>query len=117
MKGAGGSLLSHSGNGNAHLFAILCYCSPSCVEAIGMKQAQDVIRDNHVQTYWDNNVYQNVGSFELGNATFQIWLEDNQSIAEKVKLIPKYGLAGVASWKLGFEDSSIWATITENLQG
>ena len=86
-------------------------------EAIGMKQAQDVIRDNHVQTYWDNNVYQNVGSFELGNATFQIWLEDNQSIAEKVKLIPKYGLAGVASWKLGFEDSSIWATITENLQG
>ena len=86
-------------------------------EAIGMKQAQDVIRDNKVETYWDVNVCQNVGSFEIGDSTFQIWLEDNQSIAEKVKLVPKYGLGGVAAWKLGFEDSSIWATISENLQG
>ena len=45
----------------------------------------------------------------------QIWLEDSKSIAEKVKLIKKYKLAGVAEWKLGFENSGIWSVITENL--
>jgi len=43
-------------------------------------------------------------------------MEDAQSIAEKVKLIQKYNLAGVAQWKLGFENSSIWQTISDNLQ-
>ena len=42
-------------------------------------------------------------------------LEDAQSVAEKVKLISKYELAGVAEWKLGFENSGIWSVITENL--
>ena len=54
--------------------------------------------------------------YEKDNSTYQIWLEDAQSIAEKVKLIPKYNLAGVAQWKLGFENSSIWQTISDNLQ-
>ena len=27
----------------------------------------------------------------------------------------KYNLAGVAAWKLGFENSSIWQVITDNL--
>ena len=31
------------------------------------------------------------------------------------KLISKYELAGVAEWKLGFENSGIWSVITENL--
>ena len=54
-------------------------------------------------------------TYEGDGATYQIWLEDSKSIAEKVKLIPKYKLAGVAEWKLGFENSGIWSVITENL--
>ncbi len=86
-------------------------------EAIGMQSAQEAIREKHMETYWDVNLCQNVGKYEEDGALYQIWVEDNQSIAEKVKLIPKYGLGGVAAWKLGFEDSSIWATILENLHG
>ena len=55
------------------------------------------------------------GTYEGEGATYQIWLEDSKSIAEKVKLIKKYKLAGVAEWKLGFENSGIWSVITENL--
>ena len=32
------------------------------------------------------------------------------------RIIQKYNLAGVAQWKLGFENSSIWQTISDNLQ-
>ena len=85
-------------------------------EAIGMDQAQQVISENNVQTVWDGSVGQNYGTYETQDSTYQIWLEDAQSIAEKVKLIPKYELAGVAQWKLGFENSSIWQVISDNLQ-
>ena len=85
-------------------------------EAIGMDEAQNVLSANAVESVWDGSVGQNYATFEQDNSTYQIWLEDAQSIAEKVKLIPKYNLAGVAQWKLGFENSSIWQTISDNLQ-
>ena len=84
-------------------------------EAIGMDQAQQVISENGAETYWDKATSQNYGTYEGDGATYQIWLEDAQSVAEKVKLISKYELAGVAEWKLGFENSGIWSVITENL--
>ena len=84
-------------------------------EAIGMDQARQAISDNGAETYWDKTTSQNYGTYEGDGATYQIWLEDSKSIAEKVKLIPKYKLAGVAEWKLGFENSGIWSVITENL--
>lgn len=84
-------------------------------EAIGMDQAQKVIADNGAETYWDKITSQNYGTYEGDGATYQIWLEDSKSIAEKVKLISKYKLAGVAEWKLGFENSGIWKTIAKNL--
>ncbi|MDC7290334.1 glycosyl hydrolase family 18 protein [Blautia schinkii] len=84
-------------------------------QAIGMDQAQEVITTYNVETYWDKNTGQNYGSYENEGASYQIWLEDAQSIAAKVKLVPTYGLAGVAAWKLGFENSGIWQVITDNL--
>lgn len=85
-------------------------------EAIGMDQAQNVLTENKVEVIWDGSVGQNKASFEKDGSSYDIWIEDAQSIAEKVKLIPKYGLAGVAQWKLGFENSSIWQVISDNLQ-
>lgn len=84
-------------------------------EAIGMDQAQQTIADNNVETYWDKNTSQNYGKYDIDNSTYQIWLEDAQSVAEKVKLVSKYDLAGVSAWKLGFENSGIWQVISDNL--
>ena len=86
-------------------------------EAIGMDTAQEVVNTNNAQVYWDSDVSQNYGSFEKEGCTYQIWIEDSQSIAAKVQLVPKYDLAGVAAWKLGFENSGIWQVITDNLSG
>ena len=85
-------------------------------EAIGMGQVQEVISNYKVETYWDKNTSQNYGTFENEGAEFQIWIEDAQSIAEKVKLSSKYNLAGVAAWKLGFESSDVWQAISDNLK-
>ena len=84
-------------------------------EAIGMEAAREVIEKYKVETYWDKTTSQNYGTYDKGNDTYQIWLEDADSIAERVKLVSKYNLAGVAAWKLGFETSDIWTVISENM--
>lgn len=84
-------------------------------EAIGMDQAQQTIADNNVETYWDKTTSQNYGKYDIDNSIYQIWIEDAQSVAEKVKLVSKYDLAGVSAWKLGFENSGIWKVISDNL--
>ena len=84
-------------------------------EAIGMDYAQNVIANNQAEIFWDGSVGQNYSTFESEGATYQIWLEDAASIKAKVTLVNTYGLAGVAAWSLGFENSSIWQTISETL--
>lgn len=84
-------------------------------EAIGMEQAREVLNTYKAETYWNTDVSQNYGSFESEGNEYQIWLEDAQSIAAKVQLVPKYNLAGVAAWKLGFESSDIWSVISDNI--
>ena len=40
-----------------------------------------------------------------------MWLEDEDALEDKLKLIKKYDLAGVSAWRLGFEDSNVWELI------
>lgn len=84
-------------------------------EAIGMDEAQNMLVENGVEAVWDGSVSQNYVIFEKEDSTYQIWLEDSQSIAEKVKIVSNYNLAGVAQWKLGFENNAIWQVISDNL--
>ena len=53
---------------------------------------------------------------ESGEARYSIWLEDERSIEEKMKLIQKYDLAGAAQWRLGFERALVWPIIDQYLQ-
>ena len=85
-------------------------------EAIGMDAAEEVISKYKVETYWDKDYSQNYGKFEKGNDLYQIWLEDAESIAAKMELIGKYKLAGVAEWKLGFEQADVWKVISDGLK-
>ena len=50
------------------------------------------------------------------NPTYKIWIEDANSIEKKVSLVNKYNLAGVGSWRLGFETQNIWDVISKELE-
>ena len=49
------------------------------------------------------------------NVLERIWAEDENALKEKVKLVNKYNLAGVASWRWGFETPESWQVINETL--
>lgn len=80
-------------------------------EALGMDGADERLANNGVEAAWDEETRQYYAEFEYEGSTYQIWLEEEQSIEEKMTLIREYGLAGVASWRLGYERSSIWDVI------
>ena len=58
-----------------------------------------------METYWDGEAGQNVAELQGDDALYQIWLEDDQSVEGKMKLIQSYDLAGVASWQLGYQNN------------
>lgn len=81
--------------------------------ALGMDEAQQVVQDAGAQTEWDDTTKQNYAQWETEDGTYKIWLEDTKSLEEKLKLIKSDNLAGVAEWKLGWENSDIWDMILQ----
>lgn len=85
-------------------------------EVMTMDQASQYVQENGIEVYWEKETAQNYGELLTDSGTQKIWMEDEQSIEEKMKLIEQYGLAGVASWKLGFERADVWSVISQYLQ-
>ena len=80
-------------------------------EALDMVTASSFISNNSVPVSWDEVTCQNYGEKEMNGTLYQVWLEDAQSIETKLTVMSKYNLAGVASWRLGHEDKSIWPVL------
>ena len=80
-------------------------------QAVGMDAAQQWINTHNVAVEWDEETCQNYGEYTDGTSIFQVWLEDEKSIEVKLNIMEKYGIGGVASWRLGFERPSVWDVI------
>ena len=83
-------------------------------EAYGMDAAQAVVNDNGAVASWNEETAQDYAEFTGADGSFfQIWLENEASLEEKLKLVQQYELGGAAAWKLGFERASVWAIMEE----
>lgn len=80
-------------------------------EIYSMANQEKLISANGLTPAWDETTGQNYAQYEKDGITYEIWLEDDASIEEKMKLVDEFEIAGVASWKLGLEKKSIWDTI------
>ncbi len=84
-------------------------------KAYGMSGAQALLQDNGIEPKWDDETGQYYGEYEKDGATYKIWLEEEDSIKTKLKLITQADMAGIACWKLGLEKESIWDVINKYL--
>lgn len=80
-------------------------------EAIGIKAAKEWVDENLVDLYWQQELGQYYGEVSGPSGVSYIWMEEEDSLSLKMELIKAYDLAGVACWKLGFEDSAVWEVI------
>lgn len=77
----------------------------------GMSAINDIIKNKSLTKTWLSDFGLNYCEYEDANSIYRMWVEDEQSIEEKMKLINENDLAGVASWKLGLEVPDIWNII------
>lgn len=85
-------------------------------EVLGMEGAKNYAKENQMTETWDASLGQNVATVETFDARYTIWMEDEQSMEEKLKVIQSADLAGVAEWKLGFECADVWSLISEYIE-
>ncbi len=85
-------------------------------EVLGMDGAKNYAKENQMTETWDASLGQNVATVETSDARYTIWMEDEQSMEEKLKVIQSADLAGVAEWKLGFECADVWSLISKYIE-
>ncbi len=83
--------------------------------AYGMADAKAAAENLKMELSWNQETSQNYGKVKNGDLTYQIWLEDEDSIRAKMEVIRELGLAGAAEWKLGQENNGVWSIIAEYL--
>lgn len=84
-------------------------------KSLSMDIANKFVLDNQIQKVWNQDIGQYYGEVNKGDIEYKIWLEDEISLGYKISLVHKYNLAGIASWRKGYESANIWESIDRSL--
>lgn len=84
-------------------------------KTVDMEEADQLLKTHHAQKTWKSDQGQNYAEYTSGGSTYKIWLEDADSLKEKLNVMKNNRLAGAAFWKLGYEEPSVWNTISSYL--
>ncbi|CUH91718.1 glycosyl hydrolase family 18 protein [Herbinix luporum] len=80
-------------------------------ESLAMASAAKLLEDKGVEPKWNDGYGSHYGEFKQDGAVYKIWLENEKSIEEKMKVIYEADVAGVGAWKLGLEEKKVWDII------
>ena len=81
-------------------------------EAVHMKTAKEYIANHNIDMQWDSASGQYYGEFTDADGTLnQLWMEEEESIGQKVETMSANGIGGVAEWSLGMETPGVWDII------
>lgn len=81
---------------------------------VNIKGLSDILPAN-ASREWNDTLKQYYTEYEKNGKKYQMWIEDEKSIKEKIGLVHIYDLAGVAFWEKDREPETIWSMIKEEL--
>ncbi len=81
---------------------------------VTVKAVDDTLPDD-VEKKWDDELKQNYVEYTQNGSTYKMWVEDKQSIEQKLNLINQYHLAGAAFWEKDMESEDIWDLVSDKL--
>ena len=85
-------------------------------KAVSMADALKLAEENLAKSEYDKKFGLTKYSWESDDKTIVFWMENAQSIRERVIMAKKYSLAGIASWRRGFETLDVWDAIYSEIQ-
>lgn len=78
---------------------------------ITLNNVKDYLQRINIVPEWDETVCQNYAEWQNGSATYQIWVEDEESIMVKLNVMNAKNIGGVAVWRLGYGTPEAWELI------
>lgn len=84
-------------------------------KAYFMDSAKNWLKERNITPVFDEKSGQYYAEYydQKEAITYKIWLEDETSMRARAELVNKYNLAGIASWRRGFESQEIWQVIED----
>jgi len=76
-----------------------------------LNNTADFLARTGISPAWDDETCQNYAEWKSGQALYQIWLEDVESIKVKLNVMNAKDIAGVAVWRLGYGTPEVWALL------
>ncbi len=76
-----------------------------------LKNTDMFIKRHRVKAKWDEKKKQYTANWIEQKTLHRVWFEEYRSLGEKMKLINKYDLKGVAFWRYGFEESDLYGRL------
>lgn len=80
-------------------------------EYITLKNMADFLQRVNITPEWDEETCQNYAEWQSGSATYQIWVEDLESLKVKLNVMGAQDIGGVAVWRLGYGTPGAWELI------
>lgn len=80
-------------------------------EALSMQKAAQWVKERNLTPVYDEETGQDFVSYEEGNVTYKIWLENETSLKKRAELTSTYNLAGVATWARFFGTDDAFASL------
>jgi spore germination protein YaaH len=84
--------------------------------AVFMDTARKLVKEKNLTPVFLPEIGQYYVEYKDGDQLIKVWLEDEVSMKARVELVRKYNLAGVASWRRGYEVPEIWDVIKKTLE-
>ncbi len=85
--------------------------SPETVEYIPMTEAKERAGRNDVEIEWDEELQSPFYKYYEDGTEREVWFENAESISHKLDLVKEFNLPGIAIWRIGFEDESVWEAL------
>ncbi len=80
-------------------------------EFLTVENVESYVGSHQLTPVWDEETCQNYAEWTEGDALFQVWLEDVDSLRVKLNVMNVQKIGGVAVWQLDFGTPEAWEAI------
>ena len=80
-------------------------------KAVFMKSIDGAVSDYGMIIDYDQETGQKYARAEADGIIYEMWIEDFASMENKLIAVKERDLAGVAAWRLGYEEQAVWELI------
>ncbi len=86
-------------------------------EYIRLNEVENFLKREDQEPVWDETTCQNYAEWQDGEITYQIWIEDEASLAVKLNVMRTQQIGGAAVWRIGYGTSAAWELVELYVNG